>query len=64
MTAMHSHVTALIALADQINGHDRPTQELDATLELLLSLVKSLDPSEVSVVLDKVVTRYRSRAFS
>lgn len=61
---MHSHVTALLALSEQINSHHKPDDELYSTLALLLSMVKSLDPSEVSLVLDKVVAQYRLAAFS
>lgn len=61
---MQCHFTHMIGLADQINSARDPAAELRAALSILLSMVKSADPDEVSSAVEKAMDHYRSKALN
>ena len=61
---MQCHVTHMIGLAAQINSARGPAEELYAALSLLLSMLKSVDPAEVSSSVEKAMVDYRGRALN
>jgi len=54
----------MLGLADQINSASDPSAELRAALVILLSMVKSADPVEVSSAVEKAMIEYRSKALN
>mgnify|MGYP006951122339 CR=1 FL=1 len=61
---MQCHFSHMLGLADQINSASDPSAELRAALVILLSMVKSADPVEVSSAVEKAMIEYRSKALN
>lgn len=61
---MQCHFSHMLGLADQINSASDPARELRAALAILLSMVKSVDPLEISSAVEKAMLDYRSKALN